>query len=85
MTEIERLAQIAWESHELPGGAKFTLFSEMNARWRESRCNEVRAMLKAMREPSEETYQAGWRAFEKLPIIPQNIWQVMIDHILSEE
>lgn len=44
----------------------------------------VRAVLMALREPSEEMAKAGWTTFDYPPSpSPQEVWRAMIDQILG--
>lgn len=82
MTFVEKLARAA----EVRIGGEFTALGHA------VQIEVVRAVLQAMREPSEEIYNAGW---SKMPIdqsgefcdpdSPLPIWQSMIDAALQSE
>lgn len=81
MTELERLARVAREVVRKADDADCTIGVECSK-------SIVRAVLTALRDPSEGTEVAAMAAFadpthrnwDKLPAV----WKSMIDHILSE-
>lgn len=72
MTEIERLAQVAHDAACVEVSSSDFFLSDDGA------ANIVRAILTALREPSEGMLQAGEEEAETV------LWQAMIDHILGE-
>lgn len=88
MTEIERLARV------LDGALIIVRDKDDGAELQAHPVSVVRAILQAMREPSEEMLWSGMQvAFEELgspsdwamsPNEMRRVWQAMIDHVLSE-
>lgn len=85
-TTIDRLARAAYEASDAPAiyGAWDSgpgPHQEHQRYWH----NQVRAILRELREPSDEML---WAAHIKLPPATtqmRNRWRAMIDHILAEK
>jgi hypothetical protein len=83
VSEIERLARVLCAAQEWPWVDQEAADRAGNFSGADY-CEHVRAILQAMREPSEPMVRAGWSAFERLPIVPQNIWTGIVDSMLAE-
>jgi hypothetical protein len=80
MSEIEKLSERAIDNH-------YALYGRNSALPIDERLvpGFVRAMLTALREPSEELQKAGEEAAEWDGRSPYHIWRGMIEHILNQD
>lgn len=95
MTEIERLATALAlaDANLAPIGIPARLFETMEIEMQDRYRQRVRAILQAMREPSEGMVDAGENPFDWGPpgftdmpggeATARKVWRAMIDHILA--